>query len=62
MKEKKRLFINTGSWVELSAKCEKKGVVPNTFLYIDTAASYLLKWDKEKVATGEITCIEDFRV
>ena len=56
MKEKKRLFINTGCWVSECAD-EKR----NAFLYLDTAASCLLKWDKEKVATGEITCLEDFR-
>ncbi len=61
LEKKERWFINTGSWVELSAKCKMKGVVPNTFLYIDTEAPYLLQWDKEKVAKGEITCLEDFK-
>ena len=59
--EKKRVFINTGCWVKLDNECEEKGAVPNTFLYIDAKAPYLLQWDKEKVAKGEITCIEDFR-
>ena len=56
-KEKNRLFINTGCWVKECAD-EKR----NAFLYIDTEALYLLKWDKMKVATGDITCLEDFRV
>lgn len=59
--EKKKVFINTGCWVTLDKECEEKGAVPNTFLYIDTKAPYLLQWDKEKVAKGEITCLEDFR-
>ena len=57
MKEKKRLFINTGCWVRECAE-EKR----NTFLYINAEAPYLLTWDKEKVAKGEIACLEDFRV
>ena len=61
MEEKKRLFINTGGWVKVAEDCEEKGAVTNTFLYIDTEAPYLLQWDKEKVAKGEITCLEDFR-
>lgn len=61
LEKKERWFINSGSWVELSAKCKEKGAITNTFLYIDTEAPYLLQWDKEKVAKGEITCIEDFK-
>lgn len=57
MKEKKRLFINTGCWVRECAE-EKR----NTFLYINAEAPYLLTWDKEKVVKGGITCLEDFRV
>ena len=61
-KKNERLFINTGCWVKLSKKCiEKEKAIPNTFLYIDTESLYLLKWDKEKVAKGEIKCVEDFR-
>lgn len=61
-KKDERLFINTGCWVKLSKKCiEKEAAIPNTFLYIDTESLYLLKWDKEKVAKGEIKCVEDFR-
>ena len=56
MEEKKRLFINTGCWVRECAE-EKR----NTFLYIDTEAPYLLTWNKEKVANGELTCLEDLR-
>lgn len=48
--EMKRMFINTGCWV---SDCEEEGGIPNTFLYIDTDASYLLKWDK-----GEIKPVE----
>lgn len=59
--EKKRVFINTGCWVTLDKECEERGAVPNTFLYIDAKAPYLLRWDKEKVAKGEITRIEDLR-
>ena len=33
----------------------------NTFLYINAEAPYLLTWNKEKVAKGEIMCLEDFR-
>jgi UDP-2,3-diacylglucosamine pyrophosphatase LpxH len=55
-KAKKRLFINTGSWVKECA-AEKR----NVFLYIDTDAPYLLTWSKEKVANGELTCLEDLR-
>ena len=50
--DEKRLFVNTGCWVEECAE-EKR----NTFLYIDAEAPYLLKWDKEKIANGEITCL-----
>ncbi|MCK4296326.1 MAG: metallophosphoesterase, partial [Candidatus Marinimicrobia bacterium] len=53
VKNEDRLFINTGGWVR---ECEEEGGIPNTFLYIDTAAPYLLKWDK-----GKITCLKDFR-
>ena len=56
MAEKKRLFINTGCWVRDCAE-ERR----NTFLYIDTEAPYLLTWAKDKVAKGELTCLEDFR-
>jgi UDP-2,3-diacylglucosamine pyrophosphatase LpxH len=54
--EEKRLFINTGCWVRECAK-EKR----NAFLYIDDKAPYLLTWDKEKVANGEITCLDNFK-
>ncbi|NMG83297.1 MAG: hypothetical protein GIS02_03710, partial [Methanosarcinales archaeon] len=57
-----KLFINTGCWVELSKKCmEREAAIPNTFLYIDAESLYLLKWDEEKVANGEIKCVKDFQ-
>jgi len=63
LKKDERLFINTGCWVDISEKkCKEKGAIPNTFLYIDTEALYLLKWDKEvKVEEEKITCVKDFR-
>lgn len=48
--EKKRMFINTGCWV---SDCEEEGGIPNTFLYIDTKAPYLLQWDKEEIKLVE---------
>jgi len=54
-------FINTGCWLKLKDNCKKKGGVPNTFLYINKVAPYLLIWDKEKVDKGEIECVKDFR-
>ncbi|CAD7766964.1 MAG: hypothetical protein DNFNHJIP_00369 [Candidatus Argoarchaeum ethanivorans] len=57
-----RLFINTGCWVKLSKKCiEREAAISNTFLYIDAESLYLLKWDEENAAKGEIECIKDFQ-
>ena len=63
LKKDERLFINTGCWVDISEKkCKEKGAIPNTFLYIDTKALYLLKWNKEvKEEEKKITCVKDFR-
>lgn len=52
--ERRKGFINTGCWVRECAE-EKR----NTFLYLDIAVPHLLTWDKEKVANGELTCVED---
>jgi len=62
-KNDERLFINTGCWVKLSKNCiENEKAIPNTFLYIDTEALYLLKWNKEvKEEEKKITCVKDFR-
>jgi len=62
-KKDERLFINTGCWVDISEKkCIEKKAIPNTFLYIDTRALYLLKWNKEvKEEEKKITCVKDFR-
>lgn len=62
-KKDERLFINTGCWVKLSKNCiENEKAIPNTFLYIDTEALYLLKWNKEvKEEEKKITCVKDFR-
>lgn len=63
LKNEERLFINTGCWVDISEKkCKEKGAIPNTFLYIDTEALYLLKWNEEvKEEEKKITCVKDFR-
>jgi UDP-2,3-diacylglucosamine pyrophosphatase LpxH len=63
-KKDEKMFINTGCWVKLSKNCiEKEKATPNTFLYIDTEALYLLKWNEEVKEEEEknITCVKDFR-
>jgi UDP-2,3-diacylglucosamine pyrophosphatase LpxH len=51
-----KLFLNSGSWVGTDKEINGKKCYANTFIYIDEAGAYILKWQE----AGEIECIEAF--
>jgi UDP-2,3-diacylglucosamine pyrophosphatase LpxH len=53
---RKKLFLNTGSWVGIDKVINGKIRYANTFIYLDETGSYILTWR----GSGNINCIEAF--